>query len=50
VGFVQVRLEVVAIIINNIAAFVLAGKASLGFCILSYALTLFTSGWGQTQQ
>jgi len=28
-GFVQVRLEAVAIIINNIAAFVRAGKASL---------------------
>ena len=37
-GFVQVWLEVVAIIINNIAAFVRAGKASLD--ISSYYLTL----------
>ena len=37
-GFVQVRLEIVAIGINNIAAFVRAGKASLS--ISSYYLTL----------
>jgi len=37
-GFVQMRLEVVAIGINNIAAFVRAGQASLN--ISSYYLTL----------
>jgi len=37
-GFVQVRLEVVAINISNMAAFVRAGKASLN--ISSYYLTL----------
>jgi len=37
-GFVQMRLEVVAISISNIAAFVRAGKASLS--INSYYLTL----------
>ena len=37
-GFVQVRLEVVAININNIAAFVWAGKASPN--ISSYYLSL----------
>lgn len=37
-GFVQVRLEVVAINNNNIAAFVRAGKAPLN--ISSYYLTL----------
>ena len=37
-GFVQVRLEVVAINISNIAAVVRAGKASLN--ISSYYLTL----------
>jgi len=37
-GFVQVRLEVVSISINNIAAFVRAGKASLS--ISCYYLTL----------
>jgi len=37
-GFVQVRLEVVAIIISNIAAFVRAGQTSLN--ISSYYLTL----------
>ena len=37
-GFVQVRLEVLAININNMAAFVRAGKASLN--ISSYYLTL----------
>jgi len=37
-GFVQVWLDVAAIIISNIAAFVRAGKASL--IISSYHLTL----------
>jgi len=37
-GFVQVWLDVAAIIISNIAAFVRAGKASLN--ISSYYLTL----------
>jgi hypothetical protein len=37
-GFVQVRLEVVAIGISNIAAFVRAGQTSLS--IRSYYLTL----------
>jgi len=37
-GFVQVWLDVVTISINNIAAFVRAGKASLS--ISSYYLTL----------
>jgi hypothetical protein len=37
-GFVQMRLEVVAIGINNIAAFVRAGKALLS--ISSHYLTL----------
>jgi len=37
-GFVQMRLEVVAINISNIAAFVRAGKASLS--ISSYYLSL----------
>jgi len=37
-GFVQMWLEVAAIIISNIAAFVRAGKTSLN--IISYYLTL----------
>ena len=41
-GFVQVRLEVVAIVINNIAAFVRAGKTSLNIC--SYYLSLSKAG------
>ena len=40
-GFVQVRLDVVAINISNMAAFVPAGKASLN--ISSYHLTLAKS-------
>jgi len=40
-GFVQVWLDVVAIIINNIAAFVRAGQTSLS--ISSYYLTLSKS-------
>ncbi len=28
-----------------------AGQTSLGFCLLSYTfISLFSSGWGQTQQ
>jgi len=42
VGFVQVRLEVVAIGINNIAAFVRAGQTSLN--ISSYHLSLSKAG------
>jgi len=42
VGFVQVRLEVVAIGINNIAAFVRAGQTSPN--IGSYYLTLSKAG------
>ena len=41
-GFVQVRLEVVSIIINNIAAFVRAGKTSPSIC--SYYLSLAKAG------
>jgi len=38
VGFVQVRLEIAAINISNIAAFVWAGQTAL--CISSYYLSL----------
>jgi len=35
----------------RLSAAVRAGQASLGFCLLSFTfISLFSSGWGQTQQ
>jgi len=35
----------------RLSAVVRAGQASLGFCLLSFTfISLFISGWGQTQQ
>jgi len=36
---------------GSLSAAVPAGQTSLNFCLLSFAfITLFISGWGQTQQ
>jgi len=36
---------------RSLSALVSAGQASLNFCLLSFTfLSLFSSGWGRTQQ
>ena len=48
-GFVQVRLDVVAINISNIAAFVRAGQASLNITFIIYLYQKPNSGYGGTE-
>jgi len=44
-------LDVVIFGCGSLSASVSAGQASLGFCLLSFTfISLFSSGWGRTQQ
>jgi len=44
-------LDVVIFGCSSLSAVVRAGQAPLGFCLLSFTfISLFSSGWGQTQQ
>jgi len=47
----QAGRDVVNFSCSSLSALVPAGQASLGFCLLSFTfISLFISGWGQTQQ
>jgi len=47
----QAGQDVVIFGCGSLSASVRAGQASLGFCLLSFTfITLFSSGWGRTQQ
>jgi len=47
----QAGRDVVIFGCGSLSASVSAGQASLNFCLLSFTfISLFSSGWGQTQQ
>jgi len=47
----QAGQDVVIFGCRSISASVSAGQAPLGFCLLSFTfISLFSSGWGRTQQ
>jgi len=47
----QAGLDVVIFGCGSLSTSVRAGQTPVGFCLLSFAfISLFSSGWGQTQQ